>query len=213
MKSNSVFLVFAATVIITGILLSRLFANAPSKIAGGGEPKTAAPVAPSSPAATAVVSSMPAPVASPSASPGPSAVATPAATPASSQATSIADSRAVAPQLLANFEALRATAIGSIPTSADIQKLSSEDVHMTPKAIVEAAVEIGRVAEMIEAHPELSSQGLAFYRECAEKESAVESIRATCLSDFTTLRKRSGNSEALPKVPKRIALLAEKLSS
>jgi hypothetical protein len=210
MKSNSVFLVFAASIIIAGILLSRLFANPPSKIADNIEKKTAEAIATTPvPAATPIEASSPPPSAS--ASPSPVPTSTPTAT-ATSQ-TSPPSSAALSPGVLADFTALKTNALDMIPTAAEIQKLSTEDVHFTPKVVIEAAGEIGRVAEMIAAHPELSSRGLQFYKECAEKESAVEAIRATCLSDFKILQTRTGLSAPPPKVPKRVALLAEKLSS
>jgi enoyl-CoA hydratase/carnithine racemase len=137
----------------------------------------------------------------PSASPSPAA-----------PATAPRGASKIDPETEAKFLAAHASAISSLPSTAQLQKLTDTEVHFTPTQVIAAANEIGHISEMVEAHPELSARGLQFYKECAEKDSA-ESLRATCLSDFKELQNRSGISGPLPSVPRRVALLAEKLSS
>ncbi len=206
MKSNSVFLLFGAAVVLSSILLVRLFTSTPVEVKESIAKKIEA---------SRAKSEAPPPVITPVAAPSPSASPTPTATPAvrSTPSPAAMNSPEIAPVVAQEFEAVRASALASIPSRGDLAKLKASETHFTPKTVIEAADQIGRLTELVEAHPELATKGLDFFRQCAENETAAESLRATCASEFKTLQMRSGLRATPPRLPERIAALVERLSS
>ena len=204
MKSNSVFLLFGAAVIVTSLLLLRLFTSTPPEVKESIAKKIEA---------SRSKSEAPPPVMTPSPASTPTTAPAPTATPSATAAPAAKNSVQIEPTVASDFDAASASALASIPTRGDLAALPASSTHFTPKTVIEAADQVGRVSEMIQAHPELAAKGLEFYRQCAENEASAESIRVTCASEFKTLQKRSGSASTDLKIPKRIAALAERLSS
>jgi type IV secretory pathway VirB10-like protein len=99
----------------------------------------------------------------------------------------------------------------SIPTKSQLAKLPPEEVHYTPQVMFTASVELGKIAQMVSDHPGLASDGLKFYKECAENEESPTSLRASCYAEFQRLSKSSGVSSDAPQVPQSVSDLAQKV--
>jgi hypothetical protein len=112
------------------------------------------------------------------------------------------------------FLNVRSQVLAAIPTQDQLRKLPTEQVHFTPKVLMIASLELGKMAELLQRYPILSSKGLSFYKECAEREGSPESVRASCLVNFIKLSKSSPRSRiAIPTVPTRVQDLAYKIMS
>ncbi len=114
-------------------------------------------------------------------------------------------------RLAAQFESLKKEALDAIPTQSQLSKLDPENVHFTPKPVLDAAIKMGDVAQILKDHPELSNKGLEFYRQCAEAETSPTSIRASCYAEFKRLSKTHSSPVAEPRVPKPVKDLALKI--
>lgn len=68
----------------------------------------------------------------------------------------------------------------ALPTLADLNDLSSEEVHHTPAVIKEGGLLIGKLHEAAEKEPELREPTLKFFKSCAENEELLPAIRALC---------------------------------
>jgi hypothetical protein len=150
-----------------------------------------------------------APVALPLIPPSPSMASAPlnSSAPPLTTASSSAAPKA-SEDLRREFSNLRQEVFQSMPTKADLAKLSDEDAHYTPQAMFNAAVELGKIAQAVADHPDLAPETFEFYKQCAEKELLPDSLRASCYAEFQKLLKSSGLSEALPQVPQNVIDLA-----
>ena len=74
-----------------------------------------------------------------------------------------------------------------IPTQEQLQKLTPEEVHFTPKLIQKAALGLGELAQLISDKPELAPEAIKFYRECAETDGNPVAIRASCFASHEQL--------------------------
>lgn len=70
----------------------------------------------------------------------------------------------------------------SLPAKDKLPALKAEEVHGTPKVVVQAGIELGKVAEKIQEMPSLRPDALEFYKDCALDPQVFRSIRALCFS-------------------------------
>lgn len=111
----------------------------------------------------------------------------------------------------AEFSQRLEAANAKLPTFEQIQKLSAEQVHRTPKIVVDAGLELGDIAEAIEKNPALTPQGLEFYDQCAKRSGVAEAVRATCLASLRDLAHSTGQRVNEKGIPANIRNLATKL--
>jgi hypothetical protein len=109
------------------------------------------------------------------------------------------------------FQQLAEKTWSTIPKLADLQKLSKEELHGTPKPIKAAALALGDLAQSIADHPEQKQDGYLFYEKCTEEKTFPTSVRATCLKNYrklgADLRQRVDESN----LPQGLRMLADKL--
>lgn len=98
-----------------------------------------------------------------------------------------------------------------LPTEEDLQKLSSDEVHFTPQKILEAGVELGRIAELLEQSPGLASEALLFYKKCTLENRFPVSIRALCYSHWRDLDPEGPQSYDQTSLSGQIRSLADQL--
>ena len=103
----------------------------------------------------------------------------------------------------------------SIPSVDHLRSLSEADTHETPREIQNAAIEMGRLSEAFEKHPELSSEAEQFYGDCALDPKYPSSIRASCYLDLARQYKKLGKSMDTfagdREVPSRIKEMAKSM--
>jgi hypothetical protein len=115
-------------------------------------------------------------------------------------------SRQVTPQQAGDFTELASHTLRNLPSKDALHHLNENDAHQTPSILLQAAMEIGEIVEVLEArlqqtetdpnaHAKVIEQGLSFYRECALNSEKPTSVRALCYSHFRELRERSGHPE------------------
>ncbi len=81
----------------------------------------------------------------------------------------------------ADFELLLRQARARLPEQGAFNKNSSEDVHAPPKALADAALALGEVAEAVSKDPALVPRAREFYSECALG-NHPNTVRAFCLA-------------------------------
>jgi hypothetical protein len=109
------------------------------------------------------------------------------------------------------FRALGAEVMKALPTRADLQKSSDEDLHYIPPPLIKAGAELGKIAEAIANEPSLESEGVTLYHECAASPQHPDSIRALCFSNYRRLTKKTGKPFDQYVVRKNLRDLADKL--
>lgn len=90
----------------------------------------------------------------------------------------------------AEFQKKLDAAQENFPTSDKIAALPDEQVHDTPRPLVDAGFQIGEIAEAITKNPALGAQGMEFYGKCARRAELAVSVRAHCLHNLRELGKR-----------------------
>ena len=99
-----------------------------------------------------------------------------------------------------------------LPTKNQLQNLSAEEAHHTPRIVIEAGTKLGQVAEWLETHPETRKEARDFYARCAAQSGGIDSIRALCYYHFVKLTRELGLSddgEIIAQVPQSIRELSE----
>lgn len=81
----------------------------------------------------------------------------------------------------AGFELLLSRARAKLPEQGAFNQHSSEDVHAPPKALADAALALGEVAEAVSRDPSLVPRAREFYSECALG-NHPNTVRAFCLA-------------------------------
>ena len=74
-----------------------------------------------------------------------------------------------------------------LPTMGELKNLSEEEVHHTPAMIREGGAILGKIHTEAEENPERRPDTLEFFKECAEDEDVVTSLRAVCWNKVMTL--------------------------
>ena len=101
---------------------------------------------------------------------------------------------APAPSPEAEFQKKIDSAQETLPTSEKISALPEEQVHSTPRPLLDASLEIGEIAETILKNPALGAQGMEFYGKCARRGELAVSVRAHCLHNLRALGKTRGET-------------------
>lgn len=109
------------------------------------------------------------------------------------------------------FRAFTAEVLHALPTRADLQRLSPEEVHHTPKLVVDAGVKMGEIAEILARQPELEGDAFFFYESCATGADYPQSVRALCYFHWDRLGKRLQRQVDSRKVPESVRRVAEQL--
>ena len=100
-----------------------------------------------------------------------------------------------------------------IPKKSELQKLSSEEVHQAPKAMREAALVLGDMAQLIHDKPEYQREGFEFYEKCAHESEYPMSIRAICLSGYRKMAKALGSETKEDNVPQQVRALTNRIDN
>lgn len=79
------------------------------------------------------------------------------------------------------FEAVLTRVQAALPVQDAFKKQTAEEVHAPPKALADAALALGEVAEAVAGDPALLPRAREFYRECALG-NHPNTIRAFCLA-------------------------------
>lgn len=100
----------------------------------------------------------------------------------------------------------------TLPSKKDLQKLTAEEAHFTPKVILDAGNKLGLVAQAVENEPSLQRDAFAFYQQCSSAPTYPDSVRALCYSNYKALAKGLGvKPENDNSIPQNIRSLADKL--
>lgn len=120
--------------------------------------------------------------------------------------------RSVDPVMQKAFNDIVAEILSKIPTQVEIQKLTDQEVHLTPEGIRLAGRELGRLAQIMDENPLLVTQGVEVFKSCALNETYPDVVRAICLADvvsyFTRLGKDWSEFEDAHLIPAGVQRLA-----
>jgi len=89
---------------------------------------------------------------------------------------------------IAKFRELAVDVLRALPVKQDLKNLNEHEVHDTPKILLEAGKELGRVAEILNSNPRLIKEGAKFYRSCVGTAKFPSSVRALCLFHHSRMR-------------------------
>lgn len=90
-----------------------------------------------------------------------------------------------------------------------MRRLSPEELHRTPKALIRAGAEIGAIEKAIKGDPSLAPEALEFYGRCAGGDTLDTAVRALCLANGRAL---SGGGIDESTLSPEIRRLADKLT-
>lgn len=110
-----------------------------------------------------------------------------------------------------DFSQKLVTTLAKLPTRSQLRALSPQEVHHTPKILLEAGLELGDVTDAIEKNPALAPQGVEFFGTCAKRDDLATAIRATCLANMRDLATQTNSAADEKGVPAEISNLATKL--
>ncbi len=101
----------------------------------------------------------------------------------------------------------------SIPTFEMMKNKTTEEVHHTPKEIIESSRKLGALAEHLAGNPTLIPESLPFYASCALKKDALNPIRALCTYRLLRYKKNwtEKTRDDFSKIPKTILALAKEI--
>ncbi len=88
------------------------------------------------------------------------------------------------------FSSLITETAESIPTKADLRKLTDHEAHHMPASLQIAGEKLGQVAQAIANEPRLEPSAFSFYEKCVASSSFPDSIRALCFSNYKKLGKK-----------------------
>lgn len=71
-------------------------------------------------------------------------------------------------------------ALNELPTLADLQSLSEEEVHHTPEVVMEGGKLVGEILEQAEKNPARREETVKFLAKCSEAQDVVPAVRAVC---------------------------------
>ncbi len=109
------------------------------------------------------------------------------------------------------FRSFAGEVLRDLPTRADLQRLSPEEVHHTPKPVTDAGVKLGEIAEILAKQPELEGDAFGFYESCATGSDYPQSVRALCFFHWERLGKKLGRTIQPEKVPESVRRIAQQL--
>lgn len=124
------------------------------------------------------------------------------------------------------FVTLAEETLQKLPKKADLQKLTPEEAHHTPALLMQAAGELGDVAEALQAQLKQAEgnstatehalqEGVTFYQKCLGQNDSPESVRALCYSHYRELREKQGHPETQEEaktIPLSVRSLADFLA-
>lgn len=141
----------------------------------------------------------------------PAAAEVPSEQPVSEPAseTSTKPSEAVEETIQQNFQSARKV----FQQKDAIAKASPKEVHHLPKPTLDAAKQLGAIAELEAQHPEQAENFRDFYLECARDEKTITVIRAQCLDKYVKVAKMDAadQKQLLGEFPEEIVRLYEAL--
>lgn len=76
--------------------------------------------------------------------------------------------------------------IDKLPTVESLRKLTEDEIHHTPAAIIEGGKLIGRMIEQAHRDPALREETVKVLHECAQSENVATAIRAVCWKNTLT---------------------------
>jgi len=95
----------------------------------------------------------------------------------------------------------------------EILKDSGRDLHKPPPELVDASTELGAIEDLLDKNPELTKEGLRFYRKCALQEALLSSLRALCLHNLKQRAERAGLTKKInwKQFPDKLHRIADRL--
>lgn len=79
-----------------------------------------------------------------------------------------------------------------------------EDVHSTPQALLQAAIEVGKVSDRYHQSTILKPEAFSFYFKCASSEDVIPQIRAVCFERARTLSLELEGKKLKLRMPKEV---------
>jgi hypothetical protein len=103
----------------------------------------------------------------------------------------------------------------SLPRTTDLRRLSSDEAHVTPKALVDAATGLGELLEAGETSSQKRPLVMEFLQRCTSDFELSTALRAVCLSRSIQLVKswKVGPLADLDSIPPTVLNLASRLMS
>jgi|GEM_PF-2213663 len=108
---------------------------------------------------------------------------------------------------------LEKRALAALPTIAEIQKKSADEVHETPTEIREAGRKLGDLAEFLAKNPAAVRDALPTYQACAGNSDVMPALRGVCAYRLKLYEKEwdDATRAAYAKIPAEIRELAKQL--
>lgn len=97
-----------------------------------------------------------------------------------------------------------------LPTKEKLEGLNNDDVHHTPKFIMETGLRLGKIKKQVKLNKDFAPKAMDFYEGCAKKDESFTPIRGLCLANLMYLKKELGESFDPSPYPEKVQDLAKK---
>ena len=83
-----------------------------------------------------------------------------------------------------DFQHLVNETLASLPNLEQLQNEKDNDFHHAPIELSKAGALLGEISQELINNPRLITQGIQFFKDCAQREEFLSSVRAVCLRDL-----------------------------
>lgn len=108
------------------------------------------------------------------------------------------------------FETYLTETLSNLPNKTKLQKLSPDEIHYSPRMIMEAGARLGRIKRQLKLNANFVPSAMKFYTECASQNDGATPVRGLCLANLIHLKTKAGETVDKTKYPARVFELAEK---
>lgn len=98
------------------------------------------------------------------------------------------------------------------PKLSDIKKLPPQALHRTPAPVLQAGKELGLLKEILKVHESYERVAVGFYERCAKSAERPTPVRALCLTNFVTTKKKNGEKVNLKEYPSELVELTRMIT-
>ena len=98
------------------------------------------------------------------------------------------------------------------PKLSDIKKLPPGALHRTPAPVLQAGKELGLLKEILKVHESYERVAVGFYERCAKSAERPTPVRALCLTNLVTTKKKNSEKVNLKEYPSELVELTRMIT-
>ena len=99
-----------------------------------------------------------------------------------------------------------------LPRISDIKKLPPEALHRTPEPVMQAGRDLGLIKEILKVHESYDRVAVGLYERCAKETDRPTAVRALCLTNLVTIKKKNGQKINTAQYPAELVELTKMIT-